>query len=299
MSSRRDIPLDCYPCLFEQLSSLVRITGIGEEKGKELFEHAMRHLLDTRGEGIVVQHVVRSATDKAIALSGRGDGYDPYGEIKRQSNDAAMRFAGAFRKKLRESPDPLQYGVKIAAAGNIIDFGAKKHGSLDVEEELRTLDDREFGRFDFAAFADRLRSASSLLYICDNAGEIVFDKLFIEAIQRCYPAVEITCAVREAPVINDAIICDAQAAGLDEVATVISSGSIYPGTLLDETSDEFRRLYERADLIVSKGQGNFETLLDEADERLFFILRIKCDQMARLSGVEKGALVLMQGGSGD
>ncbi|ASQ91057.1 hypothetical protein CHL67_09125 [Prosthecochloris sp. GSB1] len=296
MSKRGYIPLDCYPCLFEQVSSLAKITGIGGEKGKELFEHAMRRLLDTRGKGIVVQHVVRSATDKAIALSGRGDGYDPYGDIKRQSNDAAMRFAGAFDKKLRESPDPLQYGVKIAAAGNIIDFGAKKHGSLDVEKELRTLDDREFGRFDFAAFADRLRAASSLLYICDNAGEIVFDKLFIEAMQRYNPAVEITCAVREAPVINDVVFADAHAVGLDEVAAVISSGSIYPGTLLDETSDEFRRLYERADLIVSKGQGNLETLLDEADERLFFILRIKCDQMARLSGVEKGALVLMQGG---
>ncbi|ACF46573.1 protein of unknown function DUF89 [Prosthecochloris aestuarii DSM 271] len=296
MSNTSAIPVECYPCIFDQLLSLAKITGLGRENGKILFEDSMRYLLETRGEGIVVQHVIRNATDRAIALSLQGEDYDPYAEIKQRSNDIALEFAEEFRATIQNASEPLQEALKIAAAGNIIDFGAKQHGSLDVEKELRTIDERVFGQFDFEAFSSRLNSAVRLLYICDNAGEIVFDKLCIEEIRRQYPEVDITCAVRQRPVINDAVMLDARYAGLDEVARVVSSGSIYPGTLLDETSDDFRQLFAEADLIISKGQGNFETLLDIADERLFFILRIKCEQMAKLSHVLKGDLVLMQGG---
>lgn len=295
MNSNRRIPAACYPCIFEQLYSLARVAGLDEEGGKMLFEHSMRQLLATHGEGLVVQHIIRSATDRAIALSGKGVDYDPYGAIKKHSNDIARKFAGEFRNKIRRSSEPLRDAVKIAAAGNIIDFGARRHGSLDIEMELSSIDERSFGRFDFAEFSRRLKLAGKLLYICDNAGEIVFDRLFIEEIRRSNPGLEVTCAVRALPIINDAVLADAHDAGLFDVAEVVSSGSVYPGTLLSETSDEFRGLFDNADVIISKGQGNFETLLDVADERLFFILRIKCDQMATLSGVAKGELVLMQG----
>lgn len=290
------IPAECYSCIFEQLHSLVKVTGLDGKSAKMLFEHSMRQLLDTHGEGLVVQHIIRSATDRSIALSGKGADYDPFGAIKKQSNVTALQFVDEFRNKIRNSPEPLQDAVKIAAAGNIIDFGAKQHGSLDIEKELSTISERAFGCFDFVELSRRLMLAGKLLYICDNAGEIVFDRLFIEEIRRSNPGLAVTCAVRAMPVINDAVLSDAYEAGLQEVAVVISSGSLYPGTLLDETSDEFRRLFDNADVIISKGQGNFETLLDVADERLFFILRIKCDQMAKLSGVAKGELVLMQGG---
>ncbi|ACF12420.1 protein of unknown function DUF89 [Chlorobaculum parvum NCIB 8327] len=296
-SKNRSIPVECYPCLFEQLLSLTKITGMEDGQGKALFEHSMQQLLESNGEGIVVQHVIRSATDDAIALSGRDADFDPYCDIKQRSNDVALAFADEFRARILDSPKPLEEAVRVAAAGNIIDFGAKRHGSLDVEHEVRTIGERTFGRFDFEAFLSHLQSAKRLLYICDNAGEIVFDRLFIEEIRRHFPQLDVTCAVRERPVINDAVMADARYAGLDKVATVISSGSVYPGTLLEAVSDEFRRLFDEADLIVSKGQGNFETLLDDADERLFFILRIKCDQMSRLSGIAKGELVLMQGGT--
>jgi len=297
MTKNRTIPAECYPCLFEQLLSLKKIIGMEDGQGKRLFEHSMRELLESRGEGVVPQHVIRSATDEAISLSGKADDFDPYREIKQHSNDVALAFADEFRTRILDSDKPLEEAVRVAAAGNIIDFGAKRHGSLDVEHEVRTIGERTFGRFDFEAFSSRLQSAKRLLYICDNAGEIVFDRLFIEAIRRHFPQLDVTCAVRERPVINDAVLADARYAGLDEVATVMSSGSVYPGTLLDEVSEEFRSLFSEADLIVSKGQGNFETLLDDADERLFFILRIKCDQMSKLSGIAKGELVLMQGGT--
>ncbi len=185
--------------------------------------------------------------------------------------------------------------MKIAAAGNIIDFGAKNHVALSIEEELDSIDQRGFGVYHFDAFFKRLSTAGTLLYICDNAGEIVLDKLFIEEIKKAFPSVAIICALRERPIINDAVLNDALSVGLDRVATVISSGSVYPGTILEETTRAFRELFDKSDLIISKGQGNFESLLDTANEKVFFILRIKCDLMARLSGTQRGNLVLMQG----
>ncbi|TCD47099.1 ARMT1-like domain-containing protein [Chlorobium sp. N1] len=293
---RRTIPAECYSCLFGQLDSLVNITGMDEKQAKSLFEHAMRKLLETQGEGIVAQHLIRSATDHAALLLGNTEDFDPYRQIKKESNDIAMAFAERFSNSSNDGRISLEEAVKVAAAGNIIDFGALRHGSLDIEKELASIDGQAFGCFDMEPFKSRLGDARRLLYICDNAGEIVFDRLFVETIARLHPGLEITCSVRERPVINDAVMADALYVGLDTAAPVVSSGSVYPGTLLEETSEAFRRLYDEADLVIAKGQGNFETLLEEADPKLFFILRIKCGRMARLSGILKGELVLMQGG---
>jgi uncharacterized protein with ATP-grasp and redox domains len=201
-----------------------------------------------------------------------------------------------FQEKIAASPSPLEEAVKLAAAGNIIDFGAKGHGDLDIEQELASIDQRGFGIYDYDEFFGRLSRADNLLYLCDNAGEIVLDSMFIQEIQKAFPFLQITCAVRERPIINDAILRDAEDVGLDRVATVISSGSVYPGTILAETSDAFQELFENADLVISKGQGNFETLLGTDTDRIFFLLRIKCGMMAGLAGTEKGNLVLMQSG---
>ena len=118
--------------------------------------------------------------------------------------------------------------------------------------------------------------------------------MFVQEIKKAFPSLRITCAVRERPIINDAVLKDAVGVGLDAVAPVISSGSVYPGTILGETSDAFQELFESADLVISKGQGNFETLLGTDTDKIFFILRIKCGMMADLAGTEKGNLVLMQ-----
>ena len=196
---------------------------------------------------------------------------------------------------IKESSSPLETALKIAAAGNIIDFGAKNYAKLDIKKELSTIDQRGFGIYNYDQFYKHLSHASVLLYICDNAGEIVLDKIFIEEIKKAFPSLDIICALRERPIINDAVLEDAFDVGLDQVATLISSGSVYPGTILEETSSEFKKLFKTSDIIISKGQGNFETLLDEATEKIFFILRIKCEMMARLSNVQLDDLVLMQG----
>jgi uncharacterized protein with ATP-grasp and redox domains len=266
-----------------------------EEKNKKVFlEKTMNYLLETHGEGIVAQHLIRTATDTINAMLGKPNDHDPYHSLKMRSNDLALQYYQTFQDKIGASSTPMQTAVKIAAAGNIIDFGAKNHTELDIEKELDSVEQCGFGIFHFEEFYERLAQSEHLLYICDNAGEIVLDKIFIEEIKATFPSVKITCAVRDKPIINDAVLNDAFYVGLDQIVRVISSGSVYPGTILEETTDEFKDHFEKSDLIISKGQGNFETLLDITDDRLFFILRIKCEMMAKLAGTKAGNLVLMQ-----
>lgn len=294
-AKNKHISTECYPCIFQQLVSIATLMKMDEAGKKSLLEKSMQYLLETHGNGIVVQHIIRKATDTVIDMMNKPSDFDPYKTIKTYSNDIALEHYQMFKTKIKESRSPLQTALKIAAAGNIIDFGAKNHVDLDIEKELGSIDQRGFGIYHYDEFYKRLSSASVLLYICDNSGEIVLDKIFIEEIKKAFPSLDITCAMRERPIINDAVLNDALYVGLDRVATVISSGSIYPGTILDETSYEFRKLFDKSDLIISKGQGNFETLLDTATEKIFFILRIKCEMIARLSNTQRGDLVLMLG----
>jgi len=292
---QKHISTECYPCIFQQLLSIATLMKLDEAGKKSFFEKLMRYLLETHGDGIVVQHIIRKATDTAMDMMSKPDDFDLYKTIKTRSNDMALEYYSVFKTKIKESGSPLQTAMKIAAAGNIIDFGAKGHADLDIEKELGSIDQCEFGTCHYDEFYKRLSNADVLLYICDNSGEIALDKIFIEEIKNAFPSLDVICAMRERPIINDATLNDALYVGLDQVATIISSGSVYPGTILDETSPEFRKLFDKSDLIISKGQGNFETLLDAATEKMFFILRIKCEMMAGLSNTQRGDLVLMQG----
>ena len=293
-TKEKSISPDCYPCIFQQVTVLSSLMNLEGEQKRDLFEKLMTDLLETRGQGIVVQHIARKATDSLLSILGKSHDYDPYAREKKISNDIAISYLPLFKQQVEASGTPLATAVKLAAAGNIIDFGAKSYRELDIKAELETIDQRGFGIYHDQAFFESLGQARSLLYLCDNAGEIVLDKLFIEELKRTYPNLSITCAVRHKPIINDALLADATYVGLDKVVPVISSGSVYPGTIIEETSADFKRLFADADMIISKGQGNFETLLDKADPRIFFILRIKCQMMAQLSETGQGNLVLMQ-----
>jgi len=294
-TKNKQISMECYPCIFQQLLSIATLMDLDEAGKKSLFEKSMQYLLKTHGDGIVVQHIIRKATDTVIGMMNKPDDFDPYRIIKTRSNNIAIEYSPVFKTKIAESSSSLQTAMKVAAAGNIIDFGAKNYADLDIEKELGSIDQREFGIYHYDEFYQRLSTASTLLYLCDNSGEIVLDKIFIEEIKKVFPSLDVICALREKPIINDAVLKDALYVGLDQVATIVSSGSVYPGTILDETSFEFRKLFDKSDLIISKGQGNFETLLDTASEKMFFVLRIKCEPIARLSNTQKGNLVLMQG----
>ena len=292
---RPSVPPDCYTCVINQAHSAARFAELTEEQTKRVVTVARAELEKSKTFPILVQQIVRRVADTIIQELDESPDFDIYAEVKEKSNTLSLAYVEKFQKKIDASDSPFETALQIAAAGNIIDFGVKNHASVNLDKELQYLDRTPFDRYDIEPFKKALNGASTLLYICDNSGEIVFDMLFIKELQREYPNLQIVAALRDMPIINDATLKDAKAVGLDRLVTVISSGSVYPGTILPETTKEFQKLYASADVMLSKGQGNFETLLPWSNKRLFFLLRIKCEYMATLSEVKQDNLVLMQG----
>ena len=291
----KPIPAACHPCSMDQARSASQFACLDNEQTEQVLAAAAEGLKKSEMTPLLVQHIVRIVADTIIDIKDEGEDFDAYREVKDKSNRLAEEVLPGLSRAVEESDDPFEAALQIAAAANIIDFGAETRGTLDMEQELLSLREVPFARFDIDAFRQKLAVSSNLLFLCDNCGEIVLDKLFIRELKKSFPHLKITAAVREKPVINDATMEDARAVGLDTLVPVVSSGSVYPGTVLPECTPFFLEQYKNADVIISKGQGNFETLLPEKDERIFFLLRIKCAYMGDLAGVEKGKLILMQG----
>lgn len=217
---------------------------------------------------------------------------DPYAEAKRRQNATAKACLPAFRERIGRDPDSLAVAVQLALLGNLIDLGnagvpdaTPLYGETAVEPAARNA---------AGELRHRLDGADTLLYIGDNAGEAVLDALLIAELKRIRPALRVVFAVRGGPAINDVIEADARDAGLAEVAEIVSSGCHFAGTIPRRASPSFRRLFAQADLVVSKGQGNFETL--EGEEReILFLFKVKCAMVARHTGWPLGTSVAAWG----
>jgi uncharacterized protein with ATP-grasp and redox domains len=216
------------------------------------------------------------------------NGKDAYAEKKERSHQAAMGYLEDLREMIDSGPDHLETGLKVSATGNLIDV---VHASeVHLWEEVVTTANQDLLGDGLEAFRKRLADAPSLLYLADNVGETVFDRVFIETLD-----LPVIYAVKSAPIINDATKEDALAAGIDQVAEIVETGSGYPGTTLELCSEEFQKLFEESPLVLAKGQANYETL-DDQGEKVFFLLRTKCPLIAEVIGYPRGSLVLKQGG---
>lgn len=217
------------------------------------------------------------------------DETDPYRREKEKGNQLALSLYPELEKKVKQSGDPFNRALRYALAGNIMDYGPSSR--FDVHDTLEKVEKADFAIDHSRDLQEEIRKAKNILYIGDNAGEIVMDKLFLETIG--HPNVHF--AVRGQPVINDATMEDARVVGMDQVAEVISNGYDAPSTILEEASEEFMRAYLGADLIIAKGQGNFEGLMHQNDHRLWFLLMVKCQVIGDMLGVYKGDFVVSNG----
>ena len=212
---------------------------------------------------------------------------DPYRQVKDQFNRKALDLYPELKARAQRSANPLEAAVRLAIAGNIIDCGV--NSNLD-EAHVRDVVDRAFVEplnGDMRDFGDAISAAGDILYLADNAGEIVFDRLLIEQM----PVGKVTIAVRGGPVINDATMDDARAAGILELVETIDNGSDAPGTILEDCNEGFRKRFDDAGLVIAKGQGNYETLSEVAKD-IFFLLKAKCPVIAGHIGCEVGTSVL-------
>ncbi|MFA4992526.1 MAG: ARMT1-like domain-containing protein [Candidatus Omnitrophota bacterium] len=284
--------LDCIPCFFRQALEGSRVIRATPKQQKQIIDEFSRKIpeFSLRTSPPEIARFGYSILRKIAK------GKDPYGEIKQKSNRAALRLLGRLRNKIKLSRDRLLTALELAIAGNIIDFGAKNNLNIKVElKKILALEERFIHRksiFHYAEFRQALKNSNNILYLADNAGETVFDRILIEEIKRIYPAKDIYYAVKAKPIINDALFEDAKFCGVDKVARIISNGTGAPGTILSLCSKEFKKIYRGSDMIISKGQGNFESLSGEA-RPIFFLFTVKCQPAARESGAKIGSIVLI------
>ena len=210
-----------------------------------------------------------------------------YAEIKKHYNQVMMNHEEQVNRKLALSEDSIKTGIQYAMIGNYIDFGAR----IDVNEEKLTELLNDTDRFvidekQYEEFVESLSNARKMVYLTDNCGEIVMDKLLIREIKKKYPDLEVMVLVRGAEVLNDATIEDAMQVGLDKIAEVLPNGSDIAGTWLEEISEEAKTVLEEADVIISKSQGNFETLR-KCGMNIYYIFLCKCDLFANIFQVPK------------
>lgn len=211
---------------------------------------------------------------------------DPYKQIKKKYNDIALKYEEFAKKQIEQADDPLLYAVRLALAGNIIDFGSQI-GSFSLENTIDEVVRNPLDLTDFELFKGDLEKSKRIVLLADNAGEIVFDKILLETIRGLYPEKELFVIVRGGPIINDVGLEDAIYVGMDKIARVIDSGQLIPGFWPDFAKGECKAVYESADIIISKGQGNFETLSEFEDRRIYFLFLIKCGVVAQYLGLKK------------
>jgi len=281
--------LDCIPCFVRQALDAARLATDDEQVHEKVVRGVLRLAadLDMSQSPPAIGQQIHRLIRKLI------DNNDPYRELKQRFNHLALRLCAELEERVRTSEDPLETAVRLAIAGNIIDLGVKT--SIKESDVARTIRDcltADFDNQQIEKFRNAMSRAGKILYLADNAGEIVFDRLLIEQM----PTERITLAVKGEPVINDATIEDAEFAGLTEMVEVIDNGSDVPGTILETCSQTFRERFEDADLIIAKGQGNYETLSD-ADKDIFFILKAKCPVIAGDLGCEVGEMILQRSNS--
>ena len=202
-------------------------------------------------------------------------------------NDLVLSMEDALREEINSSDDPLLTAFSFARAGNYIDFGALS----DVNEKtfLSLLEREELSDNDlqtFEAFAKQCETAGSLLLLADNCGEIVLDKLFLEQLKKQYPQLKLSVMVRGGEVLNDVTVEDAEYAGIGSVAEIISSGIGVSGTVYRMLSDEAKSALDNADVILSKGQGNYEALSGQG-RHIFYSFLCKCERFTNRFGVPK------------
>jgi hypothetical protein len=275
--------LDCIPCLIRQSLDIAALATPDET----IHVRILREVLEIAKEMDLRQPppvMAQQFHRRVREVTGESD---PYRELKDSFNGLALEQYADFQNQVQQSARPLETAARLAIAGNVIDFGANSGLTKQQLQEaiLHAMSAPLEGSV--AGFSDAVSQASRILYLGDNAGEIVFDRLLIDRIS----PENVTYVVRGAPASNDATMVDAEASGITEMVEVIDNGSDAPGTLLDDCSQAFRARFERADLVIAKGQGNYESL-SQVTKPIWFLLKAKCPVIARDLRCEVGSLIL-------
>lgn len=271
--------LECIPCFINQAFRAAKTATDDDNKIKIILDKAGAMISTISME----QTPPETGADIYKLISDVTGDNDPYYSIKQKNITHALSLYAGLKKRVENSNDPLLTAIRLAIAGNVIDLGIDRQ--FDIVKDIENTLIADFAEFDFDSFKNRLDQAESILYIGDNSGEGVFDRILIEQLNK-----PVVFATREIPVINDITVIEAEQIGITKIAKVISSGSKAPGTILKKCSRDFVGIFERSDMVISKGQGNYESLSDSKRD-IFFMLKAKCSVIAKHLNVIVGDII--------
>lgn len=276
------LDIECYPCFLKQTLLALNQTNLMDSGKIKIIRAVMDDVKDAalnEPPAYAMTFIFR----KIRELSG----VDPYLSIKKKYNAEALKLYPELRKMVFDAPDPLWIAARLAIAGNIIDFGI--FNTVDIESTIERALKPDIELDDYRDFVVDADKCTDILYLLDNTGEMVFDRLLIEVL--CAMGKTVTAAVKGAPVINDATREDADETGISAICRVIDNGTDAVGTILSFCSESFLSEYTRHEFVISKGQGNYETLVG-SDKNIYFLLQAKCEVVARHLGLRYGAMLL-------
>ena len=277
--------MDCFPCFLRQALEATRMATDDEGIQRKVLNSILSILSNIS--------IYMSPPEIALLVHQRVKGatgnLDPYKEAKKRQNELALQYESILRIQIAEMSNPLKSAMMFSAVGNAIDL-APDQQPTDIYRKYMEFIGREFAFDDYELFCKELVQSKSLFYLGDNAGEIVWDKILIEELLETFD-LDITYAVRGFPILNDVTMEDALFVGMDKVVNVISNGSDAPGTILNRCSEGFLKIYQKSDLILAKGQGNYESLSGE-NRPIFFLLNVKCPVIAEDIHCDIGDIVL-------
>ena len=286
------VHLDCFPCFFKQAAIAVRL-GTKDETLQAAILKGVTDEIKATDMSKPPAHSTTFMHRKIRQLLGK----DPFKEIKSEYNQAALRLYPDLRRRVFQSNDPLWTAARLAIAGNIIDFGI--FSSVDIIGTIERALNSSISIDHYSRFKRAVDGHSRVFYLLDNSGEIVFDRLLIEVLVKIGKKVK--AVVKGAPVLNDSTAYDAAETGLTELCEIVDNGCDCIGTILEMTSPDFNRMFDDADFIISKGQGNFETLdcrdnSDKYRKEIIFLLQAKCDVVSKELGISRGSMLLFSPG---
>lgn len=277
---------DCIPCLLRQALRGAKLVTEDQFTHHKVLAEIMEYFLGLPSFLIPPGEITSIIQEKLKQIVGHSD---PYLEVKQKFNQLGLELYPELKEMVRDSTDPLLTAAKLAIAGNVIDFGAG-YEVIELEKTIERVLEEPLAKDDYSGFKEAVAKSKDILYLADNAGEIAFDRILIEEL--ISEGKKVTLVVKAAPIINDVTLEDAKFVGLDRIVPVVLSPALI-GTPLDKCGPDLRHLFYESDLIISKGQGNFETLFGR-EAPIFFLFQTKCQVVAEMLGVQFGQALLME-----
>lgn len=279
----------CLPCLVNQV---IKVADITKAKNREQILHEVFAYL-SKVDFNKTNPEISGETFRILKKHLKNK--DPYLEVRNYYNNLLMKLSKTYEEKIIASEDSFYQAMKYAVIGNIIDFNPIHNSTMEeIMDFINQADGLGFQINDMNQLKQEIKNAQSILYLGDNCGEICFDKIFIKEIKKYNPDVNVYFGVRGEPVINDSIEKDAYAIGMDEYASIVSNGDGSLGTVLERTSEAFQSIFEQADVIIAKGQANYECLSECEKVGIYFLLMTKCEVIADDIGVPVKSLICMK-----